>query len=131
VGPMRYAIAEARPTAMVETKEPAPWPPSIANWLAFENNQPWIATDEFPLFTDAWITGETETGPYVFMNTVASRTKTARPGIVLRYPIYKVPDYPDFRETNAELYHGGSPQQELAALASLAMGIRLRAGSAI
>jgi hypothetical protein len=37
-------------------------------------------------------------------------------------------DYPDFRKTNADLYHGGSPPEELAALASLVMGIRIRAG---
>jgi len=114
---------------MPKTKETlADWPPSIANWVAFENKEPWLATDEFPFFTDAWITGETEAGPYLFMNTVAFKPGTARPAIVLRYAMHKEFEYPDFQKTNAKLYHGGSPQQELAALASLAMGIRLRAG---
>jgi hypothetical protein len=115
---------------MPETKEPlADLPPSIANWLAFENKEPWLASEEFPLFTDAWITGEIETGPYLFINTVAFGLGAVRPAIVLRYAMHKVWEYPDFKKTNAELYHGGSPQEELAALASLVMGIRLRAGS--
>ena len=107
---------------------PVQWPPSIANWLAFESKEPWLATEEFPLFTDAWVSGETATGPYRFLNTVAFKSGAARPAIVLRYAIHKAWDYPDCEKTNTELYHGGSPQQELAALASLAMGIRLRAG---
>jgi hypothetical protein len=114
---------------MLTTKEPlAEWPPSIANWLAFQINEPWLATDEFPLFTDAWITGEFEAGPYLFINTVALKSSTARPGIVLRYAMHKAWEYPNFEKTKAGLYHGGSPQQELAALASLVLGIRLRAG---
>jgi hypothetical protein len=106
----------------------ADWPPSIANWLAFENDEPWLVIEEFPLFTDAWITGETKTGPYTFLNTVAFKSKTARPAIVLRYAMHRAFGHPNFEKTNAELYHGGSVQQELAAFASLAMGIRLRAG---
>jgi hypothetical protein len=34
------------------------------------------------------------------------------------------------RKTNADRYHGGSFQEEVAALASLAMGVRFRAGNA-
>lgn len=117
---------------MLKTKEPsADWQPSIANWLAFKNKEPWLATDEFPLFTDAWITGQIEVGPYLFINTVAFKSNTARPGIVLRYAMHKAWEYPIFETTNSKLYHGGSPQQELAALASLAMGIRLRAGRSV
>jgi hypothetical protein len=40
-------------------------------------------------------------------------------------------DYPNFEKTDATLYHGGSPPEELAALASMAMGIRLRAGRSV
>jgi hypothetical protein len=114
---------------MPKTKETlAHWPPSIANWLAFEKKEPWLATDEYLLYTDTWIIGETKAGPYDFMNTVASKAGTVRPAVVLRYAVHKAFEFPDFQKTNAKLYHGGSPQQELAALASLAMGIRLRAG---
>jgi hypothetical protein len=106
----------------------ADWPPSIANWLAFQNRDAWLGTDEFPLFTDAWVTGEIEVGPYGFVNTVAFKSGTARAAAILRYAMHRPWQEPDFRKTNADLYHGGSPPQELAALASLAMGIRLRAG---
>ena len=60
---------------------PVQWPPSIANWLAFESKEPWLATEEFPLFTDAWVSGETATGPYRFLNTVAFKSGAARPAI--------------------------------------------------
>ena len=106
----------------------ADWPPSIANWLAFRNGDAWLGTQEFPLFTDAWITGEIEVGPYQFVNTVAFKSGTARAAIVLRYAMHRSWQEPDFQKTNTDLYHGGSPPQELAALASLATGIRLRAG---
>jgi hypothetical protein len=91
--------------------------------------RPWLGTQEFPLFTDAWIDGEINLGPYGFLNARASPTAgTVRPGIVLRYAIHKEFDYSDLKKTDAEQYHGGTVQEELAALASLAMGIRLRAG---
>src|SRR5260370_27582879 len=114
---------------MQKTNEPhADWPPSIVNWLAFRSGDTWLGTDEFPLFADAWITGELEVGPYRFVNTVAFKSGTARAAIVLRYAMDRPWQEPDFQKTNTDLYHGGSPPQELAALASLAMGIRLRAG---
>lgn len=109
-------------------ESPGEWPRSIENWRAFDSGEPWLATEEFPLFTDAWVTGQAEVGPYLFINTVALRRGTVRPAIVLRYPLHRAWLYPDFRKTNAELYHGGSPPQELAALGSLAIGVRLRAG---
>lgn len=111
-------------------KAPGDWPHVVANWLAFENGDPWLATDEFPMFTDAWITGEIGIGPYSFINTVAAITAGAvRPAVVLRYAIHKRWDYPGMTKTKADLYHGGTAQDEVAALASLAMGIRFRAGS--
>jgi hypothetical protein len=37
---------------------------------------------------------------------------------------------PNFQKTNTDLYHAGSAPQEVAAFASLAMGVRLKAGHA-
>jgi hypothetical protein len=121
-------VVEGELTMSIEERPLADWPPSIANWLAFEKNEPLLAAHEFPLFTDAQIVGEQKIGPYLFINTVAISTGAVRPAIVVRYEMHKGWEFPDFHETNAELYHGGGPEEELAALASLAMGIRLRAG---
>jgi hypothetical protein len=116
---------------MLKTQDPpADWPPSIANWLAFTNGAGWIATDEFPLFTDAWITGEIGVGPYQFINTVAFNSRAARTAIVLRYAMHQPWKEPNFQKTNTDLYHAGSAPQEVAAFASLAMGVRLKAGHA-
>jgi hypothetical protein len=106
--------------------------PVVANWIAFRDKEPWLATSEFPLFSDAHVIGEMVLGPYSFINTVsAGNLKLIRPAITLRYAMYKEWDYPNFQKTDSTLYHGGSPPEELAALASLAMGIRLRAGRSV
>jgi hypothetical protein len=64
------------------------------------------------------------------MNTVAfsNSRDVIKPAVILRYGVYKKWPHPDFRKTSAELYHGGSPPEEVAALSSLIMGMRLRAG---
>jgi hypothetical protein len=103
--------------------------PSIANWKGFNDGLPWLGTAEFPFFTDAWITGEITLGPYTFLNTVAASGKgEVKPGVILRYAIHREWEYPSFQSTDAALYHGGSPAEELAALSSLCMGVRFRAG---
>ena len=38
--------------------------PTIANWLVHRSGAPLLGRAEFPLFTDAWITGELSLGPY-------------------------------------------------------------------
>lgn len=102
---------------------------SIANWHAFNQGLPWLGSAEYPFFTDAWIVGELEVGPYFFLNTVAVPTKGAvKPGIVLRYAFHQAWEHPTYDATDAILYHGGSPAEELAALASLCLGVRFRSG---
>jgi hypothetical protein len=49
--------------------------PSVSNWMAFQQGEPWLASAEYPLFTDASCTGELILGPYSFMNTVAHSTR--------------------------------------------------------
>lgn len=106
--------------------------PVVANWIAFNQMAGWLAASEFPLFSDAHVTGEMTLGPYSFINTVAAgNLKPIRPAIILRYAMHREWDYPDFRKTDASLYHGGTPPEELAALASMLMGIRLRAGRSV
>jgi hypothetical protein len=106
--------------------------PIVANWTAFNDNSPCLGILEFPLFTDAWITGEIEVGPYKFINTIAGQNRDAvKPGVILRYALHKEWDHPTFEKTDDALYHGGSPQEEIAALSSLILGIRLRAGRSV
>ena len=106
--------------------------PTIANWLAQRDGARLLGRAEFPLFTDAWLTGEISLGPYEFLNTVAgSNSKVVKLGIVLRYSMYKDREYPDLNKSDTALYHGGEPPEELAAFASMVLGIRLRAGRSI
>lgn len=90
---------------------------------------------EYMLYTDAQITGEArDVGPYSFINTIAHANlskASAAPAIALRVAFYgpppesKVPMDDDFSH-----YHGGDYADEMAAIASLYLGIRLKAGSA-
>jgi hypothetical protein len=106
-------------------------PPVYLNWLCSQQGKPLLHIQEFPLYTDAHIVAEAKHGPYEFLNTIAmipGVMSIVRPAVILRYEQYWAFPYPDFSKTNADRYHGGSPADEIAALASLAMGVRFRAG---
>jgi hypothetical protein len=107
-------------------------PPVYDNWLALLNDKPTLAIFEFPLLSDARITGEIIEGfgPYQFINPVPI---TFRPGlirevIILRAKLCLEFSTPDMKRTNSDRYHGGSFNDELAALSSLSLGLRLKAG---
>ena len=89
---------------------------------------------EWPLFTDARLTGEVreELGPYAFLNLVAVRREfgLARPASILRSDMHLPDDLPDMSRTDQTQYHGGTFADEMAALASLTLGIRMKAGGA-
>ncbi len=107
-------------------------PPAYENWIAAENDEPSQGAFEYPLFTDARITGKIIQGygPYQFLNPIPvdDRPGLVQPAIILRFELHvKFPD-PDMTETNMDRYHGGSLVDEIAALSSLALGIRLKAG---
>lgn len=105
-------------------------PPVYTNWIAANAGHPPLGVNEFPLFTDAHITGEVAVGPYEFINTVPiPRIGLIKASVVLRVAGHVIWPSPDMTKTSTDLYHGGSFPEELAALASLAMGIRLRAGN--
>src|SRR5581483_2363317 len=94
-------------------------------------DKPLLHTEEYPLFTDAHILSEAVHGPYHFLNTVAVGSEGVRPGVILRFEWYWEFPHPDFSRTDSDRYHGGTPAEELAALASLAMGTRFGAGNSI
>jgi hypothetical protein len=104
-------------------------PTAYENFHAKNDCQP-IVIHEYPLYSDTVVAGECVVGPYTFLNALTSR----EPGIVgtasvLRLAWYWTPPDPTFLKTDAERFHGSTPADELAALVSLSLGIRLRAGN--
>lgn len=111
--------------------QPLEGPPIYVNWIEAKTGCPVLYSEEFPLFTDAQITGEAAYGPYEFLNTVPDvQGGQPKPCIILRCSGHVDWPSPDMRKTSADRYHGGSFQEEIAALASMAMGVRFRAGNA-
>ena len=85
---------------------------------------------EFPLYSDAWMTGGAKVGPYLFINTIAHAAGHSglAPVVILRAGFHFAIDRPKMDRTDASLYHGGTLFDEVAALAALAMGARIVAG---
>lgn len=117
--------------------KPIVGPMVYENWLAsLKKGLAWREMQEVPLFTDATITGIIPGGfgPYQFLNTVSVFRGSAAvsPAIVLRYRWHFELDLKKHLEqtvTDDALYHGGSLVDEVGALVSLALGIRVKAGS--
>ncbi len=107
-------------------------PPILENWRAMQNGQASLGAFEYPLFTDAIVDGAAEAGPYRILNTGAAGSgEKLRAAAVLRVEYHVNPkDIGDrsLERTDDSAHHGGSLEDELAALTSLAAGIRLRAG---
>jgi hypothetical protein len=103
------------------------------NWKAALEGYPSSIAYEHPLFTDSDITGEIMEGygPYQFLNTVPIYRSNVAPSIVLRVsnhiPIKDVKKV-EMNKTDASHYHGGELCDEIAALLSLNLGIRFKAG---
>ncbi len=114
--------------------------PSQLNWLKSLNvpDANALAVVEYPFYSDAHITGEFTDGlgPYSFLNSVPlyDGPGVVNSPIILRAAIHlpqpepqSVPP-PDKFKTDESLYHGGDFVDELAALTSVALGVRIRAG---
>ncbi len=107
--------------------------PILQNWIARNSGLEKYGIYEFPLYTDARMTGQIQRAswPYAFLNTVPFHDE---PGYVQAPVILRVDAHipkaerPDFSRTDASLYHGGLLTDEIAALASLCIGVRMRAG---
>ena len=101
------------------------------NWLGLSDEDT-AAVVEYPFYSDAHITGEFTDGlgPYSFLNTVPLHNGpgVVNSPIILRAEIH-LPQFLSNRlETDESLYHGGDTVDELAALTSVALGVRIRAG---
>lgn len=110
-------------------------PPSYENWKSALLEMNVIDGFEVPLFTDAHITGNIQDGfgPYKFLNPIAISTSsdTIIPGVFLRVENYlelHIPSSEEMSSTDDMHYHGGTLQDEIAALSSLILGVRLKSG---
>lgn len=109
-------------------------PPIYENWLAFIENKASQNISEYPLFSDAHITGEntTDFGPYKFINPCSYTYYAYQPKIalILRVDdrINREIDYPEMKKTDTTSYHGGDFADEVAAIVSLSLGVRIKAG---
>lgn len=105
------------------------------NWIEANKGKEALSTCEYPLLTDAHITGEATEGygPYKFINPVPIIHKPGlvRPGMVLRLEHHFNDTKVDLTKTDTEFYHGGGFLEEIAALFSLAIGIRTKSGGLI
>ena len=109
-------------------------PYSYRNWKEFTNGKPPLGIEEYPLFSDAHLTDdfEEDCGPYQFFHLIGQLAEcgVARPKFVLRFSRHINIDISvkDMEKVRDDIYHGGNPVDEIAALASLALGVRLKAG---
>lgn len=106
--------------------------PVLQNWINRDCGSPISGTFEYPLYSDArFLQSITSSGsPYNFFNTMPSR---AEHGYVQASLILRLDDHiqhvrPDHSKTDASRYHGGDITDEIAALSSLCVGVRIRAG---
>ena len=104
------------------------------NWSDALTRQPLGAILEYPLFTDAEIveTEECAFGPSVLVNARrwGDYPDIRLPAILLRVQEFRPKRDPYItRATDAERYHGGVLADEIAALVSLQLGIRLKSGA--
>ena len=108
-------------------------PFSQENWLAFLKGKPSTEAVEYQLFTDAHITGELLIGcdPYQLFNLVPlPLNNNIKPSISLRINSH-LENKPNIKfptKTNVDRYHAGYIHDEIAAILSLSMGIRLKSG---
>jgi hypothetical protein len=110
-------------------------PAAYQNWHAQLQELPVRSAYEYPLISDGYFGGMVDSGfgPYQFLNPIAPEGMV-RPAVYLRIS-YHAPDswYLDpgrMNKTDTSRYHGGQLVDELAALLSLGLGARLKAGPA-
>lgn len=107
--------------------------PVLQNWNARNAGLERYGIYEFPLYTDARITGQIQRAdwPYAFLNTIPIHDEPGyiQAPVILRVDAHiALSERPDFSRTDVSLYHGGLMTDEIAALASLCIGVRMRAG---
>lgn len=124
---------EVHPPAQKLLPEPGA-PRAWRNWLASKDNENPYSISEYPLYSDAWFTAEArDRGPFNILNALARTTHSGgmhewKPALVLRVAHHLPSEMPDMSVTSAKHYHGGWLPDEVAALISLELGLRVVAG---
>lgn len=122
----RGSTALRIPSVRVSTKVPLR-PKSWENWRAHGDGKVARSAHEFDLYSDSVVFGlDQDFGPYQLINLGAGdhrETALARPVIALRISYAANPNPED-----SDADHGRGHPDEIAALASLILGIRLRSG---
>lgn len=110
-------------------------PSGWLNWRAARGGAPSDGSiTEFAIFSDAHLTqGPLTLGPYELVNIVGSTGPigNVEPGLVLRIGDHLPEERAEFdwSRTDTTHYHGGGIADEFAALLSLALGARFKAGN--
>ena len=111
--------------------------PSFENWRAFIDKAESKYAYEIPLYSDAilGLFDELRAGPYQFFRSAPSNAseKPFRTIVVMRVKVHITRnDYAilaDMENTDDAAYHGGDLNDEIAALLSLLLGVRLMPGT--
>ena len=102
------------------------------NWQAASSGVQVASAFEYPLFSDCEIKGEIASGgfgPYELFNAATDeRSGTNAVRAFLRVTIHSSPYVDDLVDPGSEHDHGGLIQDEIAALLSLCLGTRIKAG---
>jgi hypothetical protein len=102
------------------------------NWKSAVEDADLQSVQEYPLFTDAYVLGQIQEGygPYQLFNSIPIPPDSGRllPVVILRLESYLTYEPPSMDETDTGRYHGGMLSDEIAAIVSLCLGIRLKAG---
>lgn len=105
------------------------------NWNAFNEENPETENADDELYSDRHFVGGPSThGPYslaVIIGRWPETTGAVRPAVRLRVGVHAnlIPDVVvdgELVPANSDAYHGGGVSDEIAALASLTLGVRLR-----
>jgi hypothetical protein len=118
----------------LETGESEQGPQVFRNWLA--SSQPDatpLRISEYPLFSDSRVTSEEAATymPYAFLNPIPLKEYPGffRPAIYVRIEYFLPLRVPKIEKTDTSAFHGGTLIDEIGALLSLALGIRIKAGT--
>jgi len=122
------------------SRRPLEGPWGFVNWREFLAGAPEIETSECELFSDAHFTGHLyDAGsPYQVLNMIAMDDGQARAALTLRMGMHIGRDVvteqisamqrTENAATDRSRFHGGDLRDEVAALLSLALGVRVQAG---
>ena len=106
------------------------------NWNAQLQSKPYFGSEEYPLYSDVHLTGDLigPHGPYKIINTFSiPYVPELLQRLVLRIDNHLERDVTkyDSAKTNVTYYHGGTPSEEIAALISICLGIKLKSGGVL